>query len=165
MTAAAQRLIALAIAVAGVVVLVDVATKHWLRQEFGPDSTRTAIGIVGAFVELRPSENSGVAFGLMQGRGSGIVVLVALVLVPLTAVLLSVASRGLEWSIGAGLVLGGAYGNLVDRIGDGRVTDFISVGRWPSFNLADSAITVGALLLLVLFVRASDGDRRSQIDA
>ncbi|MCA9860340.1 MAG: signal peptidase II, partial [Thermomicrobiales bacterium] len=78
---------------------------------------------------------------------------VGLVIVPLSIVLLYLAGRGASWAIGSGFVLGGAIGNLVDRIGDQTVTDFVSIGRWPSFNVADASITVGALLLIVLSYR------------
>ena len=71
----------------------------------------------------------------------------AIVFIPLVFVLLALAGRGKLWALGSGLVFGGALGNLIDRIGDESVTDFISVGRWPSFNVADSAITVGAMIL------------------
>ena len=76
--------------------------------------------------------------------------LVGIVIVPLVIVLILLASRGLPWAIASGLVLGGAAGNLIDRIGDSTVTDFVSVGRWPSFNVADASITIGAVILIGL---------------
>ncbi len=94
--------------------------------------------------------NTGAAFGLLAGAGG--------ILVPLTAALLAglallLAGRGRQpllgragWT-GAGLLLGGAAGNLVDRVRLGGVVDFVDVGFWPVFNLADVGVVAGALLL------------------
>jgi signal peptidase II len=144
---------ALAAFVGLVVVLLDVLSKALIVRELGPDGSRSTISIAGDFIELQYGRNSGVAFGLLSGSSAFAGMLVGIVIVPLVLVLLVLAARGQMWAVAAGLVLGGAAGNLVDRIDDQRVTDFISVGRWPWFNLADAAITVGALLLIALSFR------------
>ena len=147
---AAGRWLGFAMAIALAVVALDGLTKWLVVRELGPNGTRTQIELLGNFVELRYALNSGVAFGLFSGSSTLAGVLVGIVIVPLIIVLALLATRGGLWAIASGLVLGGAAGNLIDRIGDESVTDFISIGRWPSFNIADSAITVGALILIGL---------------
>lgn len=156
---ASWRCLALATAVALVVVVLDMLSKWFVTRELGPVAERSSIQLIGRVVELHYGLNSGVAFGLLSGSSTLAGALVGVVFVPLGVVLFLLARRGAFWAIAAGLVLGGAAGNLIDRVGDGTVIDFISVGRWPTFNLADSAITVGALLLICLsFYERDEGD-------
>lgn len=143
-----------------IVLALDALTKWLVEREIGPGAARSHIEVIGSFVELRYARNAGIAFGMLEGSSTIAGILVGIVIVPLLIVLIFMASRGPAWAVGGGLVLGGAAGNLIDRIGDQTVTDFISVGRWPSFNLADSAITLGALILIGLSLlehRGGDG--------
>jgi signal peptidase II len=143
--------------VVGVVVL-DQATKIWAvdRLADGP------IDLLGDDVELRLSRNPGGAFSIFQGFTP----LLALLAVVLTVILVRavVRTRDPLTLVGLALVLGGALGNLVDRIARspgflrGEVVDFVGVGSFPTFNVADSAITVGAVLLLVAVVRTPDDE-------
>jgi signal peptidase II len=140
-------------AVAGTLVVADQLTKQWALSALadGP------IDLVGS-LRLRLSFNSGTAFSLGSGRG-GLISVLGLVVV---AVLL----RGvLAWPgrlplLAAGLVAGGAVGNVVDRIfrdGEGflggKVVDFVDLQWWPVFNVADMGICVGAALLAILSFR------------
>ena len=143
-------------AIVGGVVVVDQMTKVWAVEEL----TDAPLAIIGEDVELRLSRNTGSAFSLFQGFTPLLAVL-AVVL----AVLLIRALRRTDdtWIVVAlALVLGGAIGNLVDRMARspgflrGAVIDFVRVDGWPTFNVADSAITVGAILLIV---RTLFGDR------
>lgn len=109
-------------------------------------------------LRLELGHNAGVAFGALTGVPSWILVLV---ISGLLVALVFATWRGalpLPWPVG-GLLLGGAIANLIDRVGDGRVTDFIDAARWPAFNLADVAITAGVLALLWASAR---GDERPQ---
>jgi signal peptidase II len=150
------RWLGLALAVGLVVISLDLISKRLITSELGREGTRSTIQIVGEFIELHYGRNTGVAFGLFSGSSTIAGILVGIAIVPLSLVLFFLAGRGPWWAVAAGLVLGGAAGNLIDRMGDKSVTDFISVGPWPSFNLADSAITVGALLLIGLSFRDRD---------
>lgn len=152
------RWIALAVGVGSIVVVLDALTKALITREIGPDGSRSSISIAGNFIELRYGLNDGIAFGLLSGSGSSVRLLVLLVFIPLAIVFIVLAGRGWLWAVAAGLVLGGAAGNLIDRFGDHAVTDFVSVGSWPSFNLADAAVTVGALLLIGLSLLERDRD-------
>ena len=108
-------------------------------------------------LELTLAHNRGVAFGLAGGAGVG---LVAVTLAALGLVVYLFARdpgrRGM-W-LASGLVLGGALGNLADRILAGEVTDYIAVGSWPPFNVADIAITCGVALLALIYVREPEAE-------
>jgi signal peptidase II len=98
-------------------------------------------------VELVHVRNRGIAFGLLDGRSVVLTVLVAAALALLLAYFAMHSTRPLLW-LATGLLLGGALGNLLDRVRDDAVTDFIDLPLWPAFNLADVAITAGVLVLL-----------------
>jgi len=129
-------------------VVADQLSKLWIRSNLAIGESLFEVG----FFRLIYVRNSGAAFGLFQGQ-SFILALIALVGV---AVLLlyaflfhhkiSFLDKG-PGKVALGLLLGGAVGNLIDRIRIGYVTDFIDVGIWPTFNIADSAIVVGAIIL------------------
>lgn len=104
------------------------------------------------FLALERTSNRGVAFGLASDVSPAVLVVLA---VAISVVILTVGSR-LSWRfapVATGLILGGALGNLYDRVAQGYVIDFIELPNWPTFNLADVAITVGVGLLLVGLVK------------
>lgn len=145
-----RRRLALALAIAVVVLVVDQVTKTLALENLssGP------VHLVGP-LSLALAFNSGVAFSI----GSGLtlpIVLIGLGLVVLIAWFLRGApSTGV--AVGLGLVLGGAAGNLSDRLFRGRggaVVDFIHLSFWPTFNIADSAIVCGCIVLAIAFTRA-----------
>ena len=104
-------------------------------------------------VRLINTRNSGVAFSSLQGAGALIGVIVAIALIALVTYFARHASRPLIW-LPTGMLLGGALGNVVDRIREGAVIDFIKVvDFWPAFNVADSAVTIGVVLLLWVMER------------
>jgi signal peptidase II len=134
---------------ASVVVVLDQLTKWAAMRSVGPGAPQQERWIAGDWLGLAYGENSGVAFGLLRGNSTALLT---------CAVLLGLAAIGwLVWSyrantfllIAGGLIAGGAIGNLLDRIRFGHVRDFIAVGPWPSFNLADSAITIGAVIAMI----------------
>jgi signal peptidase II len=124
---------------------VDAATKVWAAAALDAPVE------IGASLSLQLSRNSGVAFGLGQSAPTG-------VLLALTGALCaSLAFAGwtgrLQPPFGVGLVLGGAVGNLLDRMLGGSVIDMVHLTWWPTFNLADVAICSGAALIVVDGVR------------
>ena len=144
----ARRRYALVGGVAAAVVVADQLTKWWAVDRL----SRGPIAVVGS-IRLALTRNSGGAFGL----GSGVVPVVVLAVVALVVVLF-VVGRSIDRSaiaVALGLVLGGALGNLADRVfrapgfGRGSVVDFVDLRWWPVFNLADTAITCGCVLLVV----------------
>jgi signal peptidase II len=139
----------LALAIVLVVLALDQATKTWAVDELadGP------VSIIGSDVELRLSFNPGGAFGLFGAYTPLLAVVAAIMAVVLIRAVRAADDR--LTVIALSLVLGGALGNLVDRAVrepgflTGRVVDFVKVGSFPSFNVADSAITVGAVALVI----------------
>jgi signal peptidase II len=132
-----------ALLVMAVVVILDRITKHLVV-------TGIAVGDVHKFfpaINLVHVRNSGVAFGFFSGGGALVLVLTLLALAALVTFFIRRPTRPLLW-LPTGLVVGGAIGNLIDRVSSGSVTDFIKLPLWPAFNLADAAITVGVLALL-----------------
>ena len=104
------------------------------------------------FLKLVNVRNEGVAFGIEAGGQTLIVVLIAFALLALVLYFARHTSRPLMW-LPVGLLLGGALGNIIDRIREGAVVDFLKVPAWPAFNLADVAITVGVLSLIYVVER------------
>jgi signal peptidase II len=106
-----------------------------------------------AGIQLVHVQNDGIAFGLLEGVSAGLLVGIGVVFTAGLGVLL-VASpeRPLLW-LPIGLLAGGALGNLIDRLRQGSVTDFVDLPYWPAFNLADVEITIGVVLLLLLYFR------------
>lgn len=150
------------VAVTGLVVLVlDQVSKAWINQTLGQPGETHSIQVIGDVVRLSFTTNSGAAFGMFPAATLFFTV-VALVAVPILLVARSYVNPRAWWmSIVFGMMMGGALGNLVDRIRLGRVTDFIDVGigglRWWSFNVADASFVVGvALLALYLSTTAED---------
>jgi signal peptidase II len=110
-------------------------------------------------VKLTLAHNEGVAFGLAGGGGA---LLVAVTLAALGFVVCLFArepARPWMW-VATGLLAGGAIGNLVDRIRADAVTDFIDLPSWPAFNLADAAITVGVIVLILIYLREAEREPR-----
>jgi signal peptidase II len=145
------------LAACGVVVALDQGTKA-LATSLVDRGGRIAIL---PFLHIENVRNEGVAFGL---GGDISAVLIGVTIVLLVGLLVFLALRGGGgWSVWlpAALLLGGALGNLADRVRDGAVIDFIDLPLWPTFNLADVAITVGVLLLLFDVERSDRGRKRT----
>jgi signal peptidase II len=139
------------IATAALVVGIDQLAKASIRSSMLVGERRDVIGPL----DLLSVRNRGVAFGAFSGAG---IVVLALTAIALAAVLIWFSRRddaSNAW-LPAGLILGGACGNLLDRLLEGEVTDFIKLPHWPAFNLADVAITVGVVLLVVVAERESN---------
>lgn len=152
----------LAVGIVVGVLAADQLSKVWAVHR----SSGMPVSVIGDTVELHLVRNTGSAFSLFQA------------FTPLLAVIAGVAAfvlvravhraRDLLMVVGLSLVLGGALGNLSDRVFRtpgflrGAVIDFVHVGSWPTFNVADSAITVGAILIVVWAFRADARERRAR---
>ena len=138
-----------------VTVAVDQVTKALVSALMAPGSSVTLIPHI---LSITYTRNRGAAFGLFAGSGQ-IVFWSALVVVVLMLIWFYRAHEQKNvWSfIALGLMIGGAGGNLVDRIFRGRVVDFIDVGWWPVFNMADIAIVAGVIMLIVVMVLEMTG--------
>ncbi|MCC6313072.1 MAG: signal peptidase II, partial [Thermomicrobiales bacterium] len=140
MTRSMLRRAGVVLAIAGIALAVDQWTKMLVEQNLGPGAPRATIPLLGDWFALEYAQNRGAAFGLFPGASGAVATAAALVL---AGVVVYALRRPPAWllSIGAGLVVGGAVGNLIDRVRLGYVTDFIAVGAWPNFNVADAAVT------------------------
>ena len=141
---------AAAVATAGVVVALDQATKQLANSNVA----RGEIVKVFPGLEISNTRNTGVAFGVFEGGGLIVGVLIGVALVLLIGYFLRHSEVPLLW-LPVGMLLGGALGNLADRARDGAVIDFIDPVAWPAFNLADSCIVVGVFLLLWVVERSA----------
>ena len=149
-------------ALALAVVVLDQATKAWVLATFELHET---LPVIPGWFHLTYIRNPGAAFGLFSGHAEAFrrpffLVVTAVALAAILAILWR-APRGRPWLLMAlGLVFGGAVGNLIDRVRWGEVVDFLDVfwrtHHWPAFNVADSAITVGAALLIAEGFRRRD---------
>jgi signal peptidase II len=143
----AARAWCLAGAVCGLVVAADQVAKAIVEAQLVPGQHVEVLGPLG----LTFSHNSGVAFGLAGGGGDALILFTIAALAVVGILFAREPTRPGMW-LAAGLLAGGALGNLADRIRTGAVTDYIDIGSWPNFNLADVAITIGVVLLAVTFL-------------
>ncbi len=142
-----------ALAVCGAVVLVDQVSKAIVVSSLSLDQHER----IGLGFSIANTPNSGLAFGI--GQGEGFVLGVTIVALVLVLVWFALDPRRPGLWLAVGLLAGGALGNLADRVRTDAVTDFIDPPLWPTFNLADVAITLGALgLILVSLHPAPSGD-------
>lgn len=152
MTSSATRRLWLLIAF---IVAADQATKHWALNRL---SNARTIDLIGS-LRFNLAFNKGMAFSQATGAGP-IIGALAFVVIIVIVLWLRRNAQGLA-GVAAGLIVGGATGNLIDRLlrGDawlrGAVVDFIDLQWWPIFNIADAAISTGAVLMIVASVRAS----------
>jgi lipoprotein signal peptidase len=156
-----SRRIYLFAVVAGVVYAADVASKILVVADL---SDHEPISMLGGLLTLRLTRNPGAAFS----TATGYTVLLTLVAIGVVICVTRLATRlgSAVWAVALGLLLGGALGNLTDRMFRspgplrGHVVDFLELPHWPIFNLADSAIVLGAVLITVQSVRGIHLDGR-----
>ena len=133
------------LALAAVIVAGDLLTKWIIRTQLDrtdawPDPDWN--------VRIVHFTNSGAAFGILEGAGSLLVVTSVVGIALILVYLFNPGMASTPLRAGLALMLGGAIGNLIDRAGDGTVVDFIKFPEWPAFNVADSAITIGVIILI-----------------
>jgi len=149
---AGQRYLLMAL-IALAVIILDQVVKVIVRVTI----TRGDVIDVLPGIDFVHTINTGIAFSLFSGSTGLIAVLTLVAIGVIGIVLVAYAGQHRLVPIGGGLLLGGSIGNLIDRISRDGVTDFIAIGPWPPFNVADIAVTTGALLL-VLALLFSAGD-------
>jgi signal peptidase II len=135
-------------AVMVLVIVLDQATKAAVRSGIALGDRDSVFPGV-ALVHVR---NEGVAFSRFSGGGTIVAVIVGAALVALVVYFATHLDKPLVW-LPTGMLLGGALGNVIDRIRDGGVTDFIKLPAWPAFNVADISITFGVIVLLYVTER------------
>lgn len=148
--------VGLAAATAVAVVALDVAAKVLVRGELTRGSERE---VVGQLLRLVHTENEGVAFGRLSGSPVLVALLVGVAVLALVGYFLTHLDADGVW-LPTGLLVGGAAGNAIDRASGGSVTDFVKLTHWPAFNVADIAITLGVIVLLVVVERDARAKER-----
>ena len=141
------------LATAGFVLILDQVTKQIALDRL----TRGPVEVVPGALTLRLTFNSGGAFGILQGLSA--LFLIFTLVVTLAILLWARAITDRRWLIPLGMILGGGVGNASDRLFrgfEGRVVDFVDLHVWPVFNVADSSITLGVLVILWLGARAEE---------
>jgi signal peptidase II len=129
-----------------VVVVADQLSKHAIRHSIVPGEEHSVL----PGLQLVNTRNNGVAFGFLPGDHIAVTLVIGLALLALLVYFALHATRPLIW-LPTGMLIGGALGNILDRLREGAVTDFIKLPLgWPPFNLADTSITLGVLLLVIV---------------
>lgn len=131
------------------IVVMDQMTKHWIRSTLAPGEEFPEVG----FVQITHMQNTGAAFGLFTEQTIFLSIAAVIGLIVILIFYRYLSGYSILGTVALGLIFGGAIGNQIDRIRLGHVTDFILVRLWdnvywPTFNVADSAITVGVIVLV-----------------
>jgi signal peptidase II len=137
------------------VVVADQLSKRAVEGSIDPGEEHKLLPGVG----LVNTRNHGVAFGFLPGNHLGVTILIAVALLILLVYFARHHTQRLIW-LPTGMLVGGALGNVVDRLREGAVTDFIKLPLgWPPFNLADTSITLGILILFLLIDHSRHADQ------
>ena len=137
------------LSVSSFVLIVDRLTKYILFRNLSEgESVRVVPGLFHITLVL----NSGAAFGLFKGRSLFFTVSAALIIVFIYFYIIRGGCKDLLMLTALGLILGGAAGNLIDRVLFGYVIDFLDFRIWPVFNIADASITIGAFILAIRLI-------------
>lgn len=139
--------------VAGVLIALDQWTK-WLVIQNIPLNTSwlpESLTWLEPYARLRHIQNRGVSFGMFQDSSMLLTVMVLLIVLGILYYVSKLESENTWTWVAAGLYLGGAIGNLIDRLAIGAVTDFVSVGNFYIFNVADASINISVAMLLILY--------------
>lgn len=134
---------------AGAIIFFDQISKNWIRANLEMGGVWMPWEWLMPYARIVHWHNTGVAFGMFQGGNQIFAILSIVVSMVIIFYFPRVAAEDWSLRLAMGMQLGGAVGNLVDRITIGHVTDFISIGNFPVFNVADSSISVGVGILLL----------------
>jgi signal peptidase II len=142
--------------VVAVVIALDQLTKHTIATSIRPGESRKFLPAV----QLVHVRNTGVAFGFLSGGGALVLIFTLIALAVLLWYFALRPDRPWLW-VPTGMLVGGAIGNLIDRVISGSVIDFIKLPAWPAFNVADMSITFGVLALLWVLEGAPKDERQT----
>lgn len=136
------------------VLITDQLSKLWIVHSFNPGESRA---VWDNLLYLTYVQNQGAAFGILQGK-SWLFLVGALLVIIVLVVINSRQRQPQSVQLVTGVIVGGALGNLLDRVRFNYVVDFFDLGWWPVFNIADMAIVVGAILLVIMLFRDEKGE-------
>lgn len=155
--------------VAAIIITLDQLTKEWVRMNIPKYGSMIPIPALGEYFVFEHVDNYGAAFGILQNQGMLFVVIAVVVAIAILVYVRYLPTEHNFVRILLGLQLGGAVGNLVDRINQGFVTDFVKMGipgvyYWPNYNIADSSIVVG-VIALGIYIMVDDVRKQRQQQA
>lgn len=149
--------------IAGLIVALDQWSK-WLVEKTIPLGEEVfPIRALAPFFRFTFWKNTGAAFGLFQNASLVLLIVSILIAIDLVWTFHNSQNEPLLFKISLALMLGGALGNMIDRVSQGFVTDFIAVGRFPVFNIADSAVTIGVGLMLLTLLLQEKAERQRKL--
>lgn len=147
--------------VPSIVILLDYFTKQLIISNFSLTDSYSLL----PFLKIVHVQNTGAAFGILKYLGNNVFIFLSIVAIISILIYKSKIPIGLEF-FSLSLILGGAIGNLIDRLTKGKVIDFIDffIGNWhwPAFNVADSALTVGMILFIWANLRNMKKEKRGE---
>lgn len=145
-------------AIAALVVIIDQASKRLAWELL---QHRGSVDVIDGVLRFSLSKNTGAVFGILSGSTRILLIVTIISIAALIYFAYRMRYAPAERRIYIGLILGGAFGNLIDRLAAGNVLDFIDMGigsyRWPTYNVADIAVTIGAVLLIAGFMQGPSG--------
>ncbi len=139
----------LLVGIAGFIIALDQWTKYQVRTSLELGEAWTPIKGIGEYFRIVHWNNTGAAFGLFPQASSIITIIAVIVSLVIIFYWPRVPSQQVALRVALAMQLGGAVGNLISRLTQGSVTDFIAVGKFPVFNVADSSISVGVAILII----------------
>lgn len=150
---------------AAAVIAVDRFVGRAMTEALGPGADRHSWWLIGDDVGLEYVRNTGAAFGVLKGNPELLGAVSIAVCIGFVWLILNEMSRATWAVLAAGLLVGGAASNLLGRFVDGYVTDYVALGPWPRFNVADSAITVGVGIFVISLLFDAEPARHERDDA
>lgn len=150
------------------IVLLLIALDQWskdlVREQIALGSEVYPIPFLAPFFRFTYVKNTGAAFGIFQNANTPLLILSILISLVVLWLYFKAEDEPLVFRISLAMMLGGAIGNMIDRIRFGFVIDFIAVGRFPVFNIADSAVTVGVAIMLIAMLIQERKEKSKTID-
>lgn len=150
-------------AIAALVVIIDQASKRIIWELYRYDGSTD---VLDGLLRITLTKNTGAVFGILSGSQTILLVITIVSIAALAVFAYRMRFAPAKKRVCLGLVIGGAFGNLIDRLAVGEVLDFIDMGvgryRWPTYNFADIAVTVGAAVLIFGFARGSSAASRPE---
>ncbi len=160
-----SKKILLILPIVAVIVFFDQWTKTLVERTIPIGGSISPVKFLGDFLQILHWKNTGAAFGIFQNANLILMFLTSIIILVLNWYYFSMKESNLPIQIGLSLAIGGAIGNLIDRITQGYVTDFLSLGRFPIFNVGDSAVTVGVGIMVLALLFEAKHKKPSSEDA
>lgn len=153
----------LVLPIAALVVILDLLSKAWVLRNIPLNGTWAPIPALSKFLWFTHVTNTGAAFGLFRGSNTVLMVIAVVVMIAIIVYTRFLTAERWLVLVSLGLQLGGALGNFVSRARFGHVVDFVKVPYWPTFNVADSSIVVGVILLALLVLTEKREEQPQEI--